>query len=77
MLPVGPMAKITNVVELDERIADIESNLATIRRELEARTVPVPVRNWLLDFIAIAEVRLVGLRARRAQLQRQGDTWRH
>jgi hypothetical protein len=74
VLELRPMTNIAEAIaDLDRRIADVESNMATVRREIAAHAVPRHMLNWLLDFVAVADGKLEELRGRRAELQRRRD----
>jgi hypothetical protein len=55
--------------------ADVEGNLATLRREMAAPGIPAQMLRWLLDFIAIAETKLNDLRDRRAGERQFDHAW--
>jgi hypothetical protein len=70
-----PMTNIADAIgDLDRRIADVESNMATLRREMAAPGIPAHMLGWLLDFLATAEAKLGELRDRRAEMQRSRET---
>jgi hypothetical protein len=72
MLP--PAASVAEAIaDLDQRIADVESNIATLKREVAGHAVPRHMLTWLIDFVAGTEVKLEVLRGRRRELQRQRD----
>jgi hypothetical protein len=59
--------------DLDRRIAGVESNLATLKREMAEPGVPSHMVKWLLEFIVVAEGKLIELRDRRADMQRSRE----
>ena len=68
------MTSIVDAIgDLDRRIADVECNLATIRREMAPPGIPAHMLGWLLDFMATAEAKLGELQDRRAELQRSRE----
>jgi hypothetical protein len=72
MLP--PAASVAEAIgDLDQRIADVESNIATLKREIAGHAVPRHMLTWLVDFVAGTEVKLEELRGRRRGLQRRRD----
>jgi hypothetical protein len=69
------MPNLAHVIgQLDQRIADVEGNLATLKREMAAPGIPAHMLRWLFEFMATAEAKLGELRARRAELHRQPDS---
>jgi hypothetical protein len=69
-----PMMNIAEAIgDLDRRIADVEGNLATLRREMAAPGIPAHMLRWLLEFIATAEGKLDKLRDRRAEMERSRE----